>query len=261
MRSSFSSLTTLSRALQAQQQALDTTNHNIANTGTDGFSRQKVSLTATTPYTSLALNKPAGAALQIGTGVMVSEVSRQRDIFLDMELRGESQMQAQWDTLAQGLAGVEAVVNEPGDNNLRTQIGAFFNAWSDLSNNPQSGAARSAVRSTGDALARTFNSMAERLSGQRQDISSQIALQAREVNDIGQNLAYLNGQIRNLMAAGDTPNDMMDERDRLLDRLVELTGATYRQDGQGGISVNIGSRWCSGYQRLSCRYPSARRFG
>jgi flagellar hook-associated protein 1 len=242
MRSTFFGLNTLMRALQAQQQALDTTNHNIANAGTDGYSRQQVSLTTTSPYTMPSQNKPASYPLHIGTGVVVSEIRRQRDIFLDMELRGQSQTQAQWDTLAAGLEGVEAVINEPGENNLRTQIGAFFNAWSDLSNNPQSGAARAAVRSTGDSLARSFNSAGERLMSQRQDVSSQVALHAREINDIGQNLAYLNGQIRNIITAGDMPNDMLDERDRLLDRLVQLTGATYRQDGEGGISVNIGSR-------------------
>jgi flagellar hook-associated protein 1 len=142
MRSTFFGLNTLLRALQAQQQALDTTNHNIANTGTDGYSRQQVSMTATTPYTLPSLNKPAGTALQLGTGVVVSQIRRQRDIFLDMELRNQTQLHAQWDTLAQGLSSVEAVMNEPGDNNLRTLVGAFFNAWSDLSNNPQSGGAR-----------------------------------------------------------------------------------------------------------------------
>src|SRR4026208_858794 len=111
MRSTFFGLNTLLRALQAQQQALDTTNHNIANAGTDGYSRQRVSpattnpytppagnhptptappralptagpagssrqrvsLTTTTPYTAPAGNKPTATALQLGSGVMVAE--------------------------------------------------------------------------------------------------------------------------------------------------------------------------------------------
>ena len=109
MRSTFFGLNTLLRALQAQQQALDTTNHNIANAGTDGYSRQTVKLTPSTPYTSVANNKPFGASLQLGTGVLVAEIRRERDIFLDLELRRQSHQAAQWETTASGLTEVEAV--------------------------------------------------------------------------------------------------------------------------------------------------------
>ena len=59
MRSSFFGLNTLLRGLQAQQQAIDTTSHNIANANTDGYSRQVVSMSATQSYTRPVQNRPA----------------------------------------------------------------------------------------------------------------------------------------------------------------------------------------------------------
>jgi flagellar hook-associated protein 1 len=242
MRSTFFGLNTLLRALQAQQQALDTTNHNIANAGTDGFSRQQVSMTTTAPYTAPAANKPYSTPLHLGTGVVVSEIRRQRDLFLDLELRRQTQEHAEWDTVAGGLAEIEAIFSEPGEFGVRELMTKFFSAWSDLSNNPQSGAARTAVRSTGEALSLGLNDVANRLTASRQDTSSSIALKVPEVNDLGTRLASLNAHIANVTAQGDVPNDMLDERDRLLDQIVKLTGATYRHESDSTITVSIGGR-------------------
>ncbi|HEU5317065.1 MAG TPA: flagellar hook-associated protein FlgK, partial [Chloroflexota bacterium] len=202
MRSSFFGLNTLLRALQAQQQALDTTNHNIANTGTDGYSRQRVSMTTTTPYTAPAGNKPAATALQLGSGVMVAEIRRERDLFLDLELRRQTGTQAEWEAMAGGLAEVEAIFNEPSDDGIRSLVSGFFSAWGDLSNNPQNGAARTAVRSTGDQLANGLNDAARRLMALRQDVSGQIALKVPEVNDLASRIATLNTQIANIISQG-----------------------------------------------------------
>src|SRR5687768_5983265 len=242
MRSTFFGLNTLLRALQAQQQALDTTNHNIANAGTDGYSRQTVKLTPSTPYTAVAGNKPFGASLQIGTGVLVAEIRRERDLFLDLELRRQSHQAAQWETSASGLAELEAVFNEPGEFGLRSLMTGLFSAWGDLSNNPQSGAARAAVRAAGERLTLGFNDTAQRLTYARQDISGQVALKALEINDLGVRIPDLNAQIANVLAQGDAPNDLMDERDRLLDQAISMTGATYRNEGDGTVSVLVGGR-------------------
>ena len=251
MRSTFFGLNTLLRALQAQQQALDTTNHNIANAGTDGYSRQTVKLTPNTPYTSVAGNKPFGASLQIGTGVLVAEIRRERDQFLDLELRRQSHQAAQWETSASGLAELEAVFNEPGEFGLRSLMTGLFSAWGDLSNNPQSGAARSAVRAAGERLTLGFNDTAQRLMYARQDVSGQIALKTLEINDLGARIADLNAQIANVLSQGDAPNDLMDERDRLLDQAISMTGATYRNETDGTVTVLVGGRQLVSANRVS----------
>jgi flagellar hook-associated protein 1 FlgK len=242
MRSSFFGLNTLLRGLQAQQQAIDTTSHNIANANTDGYSRQVVSMSATQSYTMPAQNRPASTPLDVGTGVMVDQIKRQRDAYVDLELRTQMQTQGRWEALAEGLRQVEGVFTEPSDHGLQSQIDQFFNAWSDLSNNPSSTAVRQTVLSTAEALSASFNDLARRLQGSRDDVDAAIAAKVPDINTAAAALAGLNNQITKAVSAGDVPNDMRDQRDLLLDQLVQLTGATYHEDANGSVTVLLGGR-------------------
>jgi flagellar hook-associated protein 1 FlgK len=62
-----------------------------------------------------------------------------------------------------------------------------------------------------------------------------------EVNTTAAQIAKLNGQIANVLSIGQQPNDLLDERDRLADRLSELTGATTTVAPNGMMSVSINS--------------------
>ena len=69
--------------LTAQQAAIETISHNIANAETEGYSRQRVTLSANFPQSF-----PYGS---VGTGVGVTNVERVRDALLD-SLRSESRL-------------------------------------------------------------------------------------------------------------------------------------------------------------------------
>ena len=70
MRSTWHGLETAKRALFANQAALNTTGHNIANSSTPGYSRQRANFetTASLEYPGLTRSVEAG---QLGTGVVV----------------------------------------------------------------------------------------------------------------------------------------------------------------------------------------------
>jgi flagellar hook-associated protein 1 FlgK len=89
MRSTFGGLEVGLRALRAHQLALEVTGHNIANADTPGYSRQVANLTATRPYTIPSFQRPTTAG-QIGTGVVVEDILRMRDEFVDVQIRKES---------------------------------------------------------------------------------------------------------------------------------------------------------------------------
>ena len=242
MRTSFFGLNALLASLRAQQEAIDTTNHNIANANTEGFSRQVASMAPTTPYTLPSANRDAGSALQIGTGVAVSQIKRMRDQFTDVQLRQQAALESGSQTLADGLGQVEGILNEPGDHGIQNLVSDFFNSWSDLANSPNSDAARAAVQQAGQGLASWFNTVGARLEQTRQDFDGAIALQARELNDTATQLAALNALIKRSLTAGDAPNDLQDRRDLLLDKLASLAGATYRQELDGTTTVYVAGR-------------------
>jgi flagellar hook-associated protein 1 FlgK len=235
-------LTTLLRALQAQQQAMDVTNQNIANANTAGYTRQDAKIVQTAPHAGLGHNRPVGGGLMLGTGVMVSEIMRQRDAFIDQQLRTETARQKQSQVVSDGIQQIEALFNEPSANGLGNQLTTFFNSWSELSTNPGSATARSQLQTQAQTLVASFRDVSQQLESFRLNQNFQLTTVVSEVNDITTQIAALNLQIRRSTAVGDNPNDLMDARDRLLDQVVILTGATYQEQPDGSTTVRLGGR-------------------
>src|ERR1051325_4436810 len=97
MGSAFFGLNTGVSALTAAQTMLDTAAHNTANASTPGYSRQRVRLTASAPYTWPGVSR-TGLPGQIGTGVTIAAIERARDSFLDSQIRDAEQLSGYWDT-------------------------------------------------------------------------------------------------------------------------------------------------------------------
>ncbi len=242
MRSSFMGLTTLLRALQAQQAALDVTNQNISNANTDGYTRQEAKFVQTAPHAGSGHNRAIGGGLMLGTGVMVQEIMRHRDSFVDQQLRTQVALQEQWQVTADGVQSIEALFNEPSTNGLGSQVTSFFNAWSELGTNPGSNTSRVQLQMRGQTLVGAFQDIARQLDAFRTNQDTQLQSIVAEVNDVATRIASLNLMIRRSVAVGDRPNDLMDARDRLVDQAVKLTGATYREQKDGSTTVMIGGR-------------------
>src|SRR5690625_1187975 len=115
--SSFHGLEMAKQALFAQQAALYTTGHNIANANTEGYSRQRVNFKTMSPYTAPGRNRPEIPG-QMGTGVQVGTVERIRNQFLDYQFRTENSKSGYWDTKADALSRMEELLNEPSDSGL-----------------------------------------------------------------------------------------------------------------------------------------------
>lgn len=242
MRSSFMGLTTLLRALQAQQTALDVTNQNIANANTDGYTRQEAKFVQAAPHAGTGHNRPVGGGLMLGTGVMVQEILRHRDSFVDQQLRTQSARLQEATVASAGIQQVEALFNEPSTNGLSNQLTSFFNAWSELSTNPGSSTARAQLQVQGQTLTAAFQDLATQLDSFRSSQDYQLTSIVTEVNDFATQIASLNLQIRRSTSVGDNPNDLLDARDRLVDQVVKLTGASYQEQPDGSTTVRIGGR-------------------
>jgi flagellar hook-associated protein 1 len=238
--STFFGLQTSLRGLLAHQRALDTTGHNVANAATPGYSRQEAVLGA-----APALSVPAGAlqsggGAQIGAGVDVLEYRRVRDAFLDLQYRAQAMQLGDADARARSLDQVELALAEPGTNGLAHQLGKFWSAWQNLANDPSSLAARQTVIDQGRTVAAAFAT----LDGQLQTVASQARDEMQGVNDeigiIASELGQVGEAIRRAVAANQQPNDLMDRRDLLLDRLSTLGQVSVADLGDGGIRVLFG---------------------
>src|SRR5215216_811578 len=101
--SSFYGLQTSLRGLLAQQRALDTTGHNIANASTVGYSRQEAVLGAAPALQIPQGAVQGGAGAHIGSGVDVQAYRRIRDTFLDLQYRAQATRLGEATGKAEGL--------------------------------------------------------------------------------------------------------------------------------------------------------------
>src|SRR5690606_17097667 len=135
MRSTFHSLETSKRALFTQQAALQTLGHNIANASTEGYTRQRVTMSATRPIDGPGFARTTAPG-QLGTGVQVDNIERVRDNYLDRQYRRENQAHGMWNIYNGTMQSIQAVINEPSNNGLRGVMDDFWNSLEVLNRDP-----------------------------------------------------------------------------------------------------------------------------
>lgn len=233
MRSTFHALETARRALFAQQAALQTTAHNIANASTPGYSRQRVSFQQTNPFPSPARNRPEIPG-QIGTGVEAGAIQRIRNAFLDLQYRAENTKLGYWKARSDALARMETIFNEPSENGLSATLNRFWESLQDLAANPENSGARSVVRQRGIAVSKTFQYLANSLQSVQQNLRSEIDVTVDKINSLARQIHEINVQIANVEPHGYLANDLYDKRDVLVDELSELVHVDVSRVSSGG---------------------------
>ncbi len=220
MGSTFMGLETGRRALTTNQWALQSTGNNIANAGTEGFSRQRLVM-GTTEQLSISLG--SGRNGQVGTGVRGEMIERIRDIMLDKQYRDEVTKVSYYGTKEAAFGRMEDIINEPSDTGLAKAFDGFWESLQTLSTNPQDSGARSVVRQKAETLAQTFNYMSKAINQVKSDLKSEIDVSTKKVNDLLQKINNINIEIHTVEPLGALPNALYDERDRYLDELAQYT--------------------------------------
>lgn len=218
MGSTFSGLELSRRALSSQQAALNITGHNISNANTQGYTRQIGNLTATTPD----VISISGRNLSLGSGVTLDTITRARDSFVDRQFRSETSKQQYWSAKQDSLTKVEDMINEPSDNSLSNDLNQFWVAWSDLSKGPENSGARSVVKERTLTLTDSLHAIATQISDRQKDLNSQVNVQISQINVYANQIKDLNDQIKRAEVSGDSPNDLRDSRDNLVDELSKI---------------------------------------
>ena len=237
--SSFSAIELLRRALASHQRALDVVGHNVANVNTPGFTRQEVVLASVPPPGSLSR---FATPLLAGGGVRVASLRQARDVFLDRQLRQARQSSAEWRARADFWSQVEAVFPEPSDVGLGELLARFWNAWQEVSLNPESLAARTSLLQQARVLTDALRQAAHRLDQVRQHLDAVAAGHVERVNQITRELASVNVQIARLEVSGQAALDLRDHREQLLAELEELADVTYTEADTGELLVYLQGR-------------------
>ena len=224
--------------LLTSQAALQVTGHNLANVGTQGYHRQTVSLA---PAGSSRIGNDAF----VGRGVQLQAITRQINEALEARLRGSIADQS--GSLAQHelLSQIESLQNELSGADLSTQLGAFFNSWSQLANNPQDLSLRTLVMEEGANLANFVQTLRGDLAAMRGQIDKSAKDAAAEVDNLLSQIEQVNGRIAlaggHGGSSGTAAAGLMDQRDALLSQLSQYLDISTVTQESGVTDVFVGS--------------------
>lgn len=212
--------------LSAFQRALEVTGNNISNAATRGYSRQSV-LMGSAPTLRYGNS-------YIGNGVNVSSIYRNADQFATAQVRNSGSTKAQYDTFFQQAIQVDKLLSQDG-NSISKSLQGFFDAFSQLNNNPESMVSRGVALSQSTLLVDQFRSLQTRLDEYQQNSTAQLSQSVVQMNQLAKNVAELNNQ---LLATPNSP-ELMDNRDEMLKQLAEFADLTVLDQNDGTVSVAI----------------------
>lgn len=229
------------RAMAASYAQMQTTGHNIANASVEGYSRQQVNLaTARGQYTGVGY---------FGRGVDVVGVQRMQDQFLTNEA-ARSKSLASMDAVRSARLQQLQEAFKGGEQGIGAAITNLFAAYSDLASRPTDGASRGVVLARAQDVARRFNTAGEQMATLQTTVNQELQAAVTAVNTIAASIAKVNNDVAAARGSGQMPNDLLDQRDRLISQLSEYVSVSTIEadDGTLGVFMGGGQRLVLGVQ-------------
>ena len=219
--------------VMAAQRALATTGHNIANANTEGYSRQVITMDARPPAST--------GSIGIGNGVVVNDVHRVYDEFVVGQVRNITSLSTSMDMSYDYAVQVDNMLAD-AKAGLAPTMQEFFSAVNGVANNPSSTSSRQVLLGAARSLADRFQYLDERFEVIRTAANKNMRTLAVEINEISGAIGAINHRIITASEiGGEPPNDLQDQRDKLLQDLSERIGIRVSYQDNGTMNVYIGN--------------------
>jgi flagellar hook-associated protein 1 FlgK len=219
-------------ALQAFQQAIEVTSNNVANASTPGYDEESINLAAAPPQES--------GSIAIGAGVVVDGVQRAYSQAAAIQLNTSQSSLGQLNALQNYTSQIDNSFGTTAGG-LTSALQSYYSGWSAVADDPTSPSARQALLGDATALATNLNSTSSQLQNLNSDVNTRITADVQQINSISTQISYLNTQITQSTGLGQTPNQLLDQRDQLVSNLSQIVGVTTTSNSDGSINVYVGN--------------------
>ncbi len=226
-------LSTSISGLLAFRQALSVTSNNVSNAATKGYSVENVNLRE-------ALGQGTASGY-IGSGVDVQSITRSYDETLAQQVRSSQSSYSAFDTVATQAAQIDTMLSSTSTG-LTATLQAFVNALQSVSSSPNSTAQRQVALSKAQALTQELQNYQSQIAQYSQNLEQQVGTTVSQVDSLASNIASLNAQIKAAEGGtGQTPNQLMDQRDGLVDQLSQYVSVNAVTQSDGQMDIYVGS--------------------
>jgi flagellar hook-associated protein 1 FlgK len=219
------------RAMTANYAALQATGHNISNVNTPGYSRQSVVLETNG-------GQFTGAGF-FGKGVNVASVQREHSEFLTREAATTRAIAAADETRSNQMQQLEKVF-ALGEDGIGYAASQLFNAFVDVANKPADTSSRQVVLARAGEFANRLKVAGEQLDTLQQGVTEELKASIAQVNMLASRVAELNQKIAAVKGSGQSPNDLLDQRDLAISEMSRYLQVSTVEAGDGSMSVFIG---------------------
>lgn len=220
------------RSMATYQQALDATSHNISNSSNADYSRQQVKLSAENPEVM--------GGFVWGTGVKMDQVQRVRNTLIDSQIRSNNQKSAENSSKNVLLGQIEELFSEPSELGISSLMNDFFDSWHELSVTPNSLPLRYNVIRNAEKLSDKASSVYSNLDLIKSDIMNDMKTKVDNLNNNLKEIQSLNAQIFSFKTSGTNANDLMDQRDKIIDELSKSANINISYDNNNSAIISVG---------------------
>ena len=233
----FSGLYVGASGLQTNQNALNTTAHNLSNIGTTGYTRQQI-IQANRHYDTIGQSYIAPN--QVGLGVSYADVRSVRDYFLDKAYRQEQGRAEYYTTNYNVVTEMETLFGELQGVAFQESLTELTRAVEELKKQPEDATNQGLLVSKSQTFLERAQAVYNGLADYQDNINSQIATTIDKINGYGNKIWEINQKVAAIEMGGiERANDLRDARDQMLDELAALGKISYEEDSHGMVTVQF----------------------
>ncbi|MDP5134250.1 MAG: flagellar hook-associated protein FlgK [Paraglaciecola sp.] len=213
--------------VDASNQLLNTTGHNIANVNTEGYVRERTNFVS-----------------QLTGGVGRSTTERVLNTFAQNQLRRDTTLESHYQEYWDKTAVIDNVFASEA-NSISSGMSRFFAAVQTAADDPTSIAARQLVLGEANSLIGQIGSMTGFLSDKEKELNLEVQTNIDKVNSLVKSISELNAAIRVSQSNNryEEPGTLKNQRDQAVLDLASLISIETRENGNddGSILVNLSS--------------------
>lgn len=211
--------------LRIYQQQIDLISNNVSNVGTEGYTRKIL------PQTTQVVGGKS-------VGVLGETVVRNVDLRVQRDLWTQISAVGQYDTQAAYLGRVDQFHGAPSAGiSVAAEVSKLQDSFAALANAPDDQFLLTDVVDQAQDTAGKINDLSDYLITLRNDAQSEADIVVQSINDLLEQIAALNSQIKFTGASGHSVAQVEDARDQAVQELSTLIEISIFKRGDGVLAI------------------------